>query len=164
MDELEKGLSISLDPAQSAPYLEAFHAQMEAWAMAMPPVAPLVLDFGLGCFDEIGLIEYWIANEVEAGYCGKYLFVFDGQTCPTHSHREKHETFFIVKGRVTMHYGDRVFEMGPGEVLPVNQCAAHSFTGKGPALLLEVSKPCRVSDNAFVNTAIPIGINYVEKG
>ena len=25
------------------------------------------------------LIEFWIANEMDAGYCAKYLFVFDGQ-------------------------------------------------------------------------------------
>ena len=37
-------------------------------------------------FDRVGLIEFWIANEKEAGYCGKYLFAFDGQQCPAHSH------------------------------------------------------------------------------
>jgi mannose-6-phosphate isomerase-like protein (cupin superfamily) len=164
MDELDKGLSISLEPVESAPHLEAFHAQMSMWDMAMPPVPPLVLDFGLGRFEEIGLIEYWIANEIDEGYCGKYLFVFDRQTCPAHRHQDKHETFFIVKGSVTMHYGERVFEMGPGDVLPVSQGMPHSFTGKGPALLLEVSRPCLISDNAFENREIPIGGNYAGKG
>ena len=159
MDELDKGLSISLDPAQSAPYLEAFHTQMRAWEMATPPAPPLVLDFGLGAFAQIGLIETWIANEAAQGYCGKYLFVFDGQTCPEHSHHDKHETFFIVKGRVAMHCGDRTFEMGPGDVLPVAQGTPHSFTGIGPALLLEVSKPCQIADNTFANPDIPIGGN-----
>jgi mannose-6-phosphate isomerase-like protein (cupin superfamily) len=160
MDELNKGLSISLDPARSAPILEAFQAQVQAWGLAMPLVTPLVLDFGLGTFDEVGLIEYWIANELDEGYCGKFLFVFDGQTCPAHSHRDKHETFFIVKGTVMMRYGDRTFEMGSGDVLPVAQGALHSFTGKGPALLLEVSKPCQIDDNYFANSDIPIGGNY----
>jgi mannose-6-phosphate isomerase-like protein (cupin superfamily) len=160
MDELDKGLSISIAEEQSVPILEAFHAQMVAWDVAMPPVTPLVLDFGLGDFVKVGLIEYWIANEVDAGYCGKYLFVFDGQTCPAHHHAEKHETFLVVKGVVAMHYGGRTFEMGPGDVLPVDQGTDHSFTGRGPALLLEVSKPCHISDNYFANTDIPIGGNY----
>ncbi len=163
MDELDKGLSISIAEAQQAPILKACRAQLAAWEMKMPPVAPLVLDFGLGRFGEVGLIEYWIANDVDAGYCGKYLFVFDGQTCPAHSHHDKHETFFIVKGTVTMHFGDRVFEMGPGDVLPVAPGSVHSFTGKGPALLLEVSKPSIIDDNYFVDTEIPIGGNYAPK-
>ena len=36
----------------------------------------------------------------------------------------------------------------------------HSFTGKGPALLLEVSTPCLVKDNVFENPNIPIGSNF----
>jgi mannose-6-phosphate isomerase-like protein (cupin superfamily) len=117
----------------------------------------LVLDFGLGDFAKTGLIEYWIANEVEAGYCAKYLFVFDGQTCPMHHHRGKMETFFVVKGTVRMSFDGREFEMSPGEVLPVPQGRPHSFTGAGPALLLEVSTPCLIDDNFFADPAIAIG-------
>jgi len=162
VDELQKGLSISIDGPQRAPILSAFREQMADWSMVMPDVEPLILDFGLDKFAEVGLIEYWIANEMEAGYCGKYLFVFDGQTCPAHYHREKLETFFIVKGAVEMRHGDRTFDMAAGDVLRVEPSADHhhSFTGKGPALLLEVSKPCVIDDNYFTDTAIPIGGNY----
>ena len=125
-----------------------------------PPVAPLVLDFGLGRFDEIGLIEYWIANEMEAGYCGKYLFVFGGQTCPAHRHRRKHETFFVVKGAVRMDLDGAVRKLAEGDVLPVPAGGLHSFTGVGPALLLELSTPCEVDDNLFADAGMPIGGNY----
>lgn len=160
MDELEKGLSISLPKEESTPYLVAFQSQMQIWDMIMPPVEPLVLDFGLGNFYETGLIEFWIANEYEAGYCGKYLFVFDGQTCPMHHHQEKLETFFIVKGQVLMNYAGQSCLMVSGEVLRVQQGNPHSFTGSGAALLLEISKPCLVEDNYFANHNIPIGGNY----
>lgn len=50
--------------------------------------------------------------------------------------------------------------MKPGDVFPVLLWTYHSFTGIGPALLLEVSTPCVISDNYFENTAIPIGGNY----
>ncbi len=162
MDELDKGLSISLSPGQSQPYLQAFYDQMQAWEMVMPPIVPLVLDFGLGDFPHTGLIEYWIANEVEAGYCGKYLFVFDGQTCPLHHHLEKLETFFIVKGSVKMEYASEIRILNAGDVLRMDVGKAHSFTGLGPALLLEVSRPCLVDDNYFANRSIPIGGNYQE--
>lgn len=160
MDELNKGLSISLPPAKSIPILHAFHQQITEWGLAMPPVEPLVLDFGLGNFSSVGLIEYWIANEFQAGYCGKFLFVFDRQTCPLHLHHEKLETFFIVKGNVLISYGNQSFQMGPGDVLKVDTNQEHSFTGIGPALLLEVSRPCLVDDNYFSNHQIPIGGNY----
>jgi mannose-6-phosphate isomerase-like protein (cupin superfamily) len=159
MNELKKALQISLAGAPARKALARFHSQLAAWGLAMPSVAPLVADFGLGEYDKTGLIEYWIANEAKAGYCGKYLFVFDGQTCPAHRHRLKHETFFIVKGKVRMRSGRRSWIMKPGDVFAVPRRTGHSFTGIGPALLLEVSTPCLVDDNYFENTAIPIGGN-----
>ncbi len=45
-----------------------------------------------------------------------------------------------------MHLGDPRLRDGPGDVLPVAQGSPHGFTGIGPALLLEVSKPCRIAD------------------
>ena len=159
MDELDKALEISLTGKARDDALAACREQLACWAQPMPPVAPLVIDFGLADFRGTGLIEYWIANETEAGYCGKYLFVFDAQTCPMHGHEEKHETFFIVKGRVRMTCGGRTQTMNEGDVLPVPPGRLHSFTGLGPALLLELSTPCRIDDNAFENPAIPIGKN-----
>jgi mannose-6-phosphate isomerase-like protein (cupin superfamily) len=160
MDELDTGLAISLTGPLAEAALERFHRQIEVWGVAMPPVTPLVLDFGLDVFERVGLIEYWIANEAEAGYCGKFLYVQDGQTCPAHSHKEKMETFYIVKGRVSMSLDGDVRVMEPGSVLPVPPGIVHSFTGLGAALLLEVSKPCRIEDNYFEDRRIPIGGNY----
>jgi D-lyxose ketol-isomerase len=163
MDELNKGLAVAFRGPEAERAITAFRRQVTEWGVALPPAELLVLDFGLGRFAKVGLIECWICNEVQAGYCGKYLFVFDGQTCPRHRHREKHETFFVVKGRVRMEYGGSTVEMKPGDVLPLAPGTPHSFTGLGPALLLEVSKPCLVDDNYFDDAAIPIGGNYRRK-
>lgn len=159
MEELDKGLRISLSGSEREQALAVFRQQLAEWGIALPPAECLVLDFGLGRFRSVGLIESWIANETQAGYCGKYLFVFDGQTCPTHSHRQKHETFFIVKGRVRMTCDGTVREMAEGDVLAVPPGREHCFTGIGPALLLELSTPCRIDDNYFADSAIPIGGN-----
>ena len=157
MDELEKGLAISITGANRESLLSEFQRQIREWGVALPPFEPLVLDFGLEEFGKTGLIEYWIANESAAGYCGKYLFVFDGQTCPRHRHVTKHETFFLTKGRVRMTYEESTFEMTEGDVLAVLPNRFHSFTGIGPALLLELSMPCEIDDNDFADTRIPIG-------
>jgi hypothetical protein len=37
----------------------------------MPAVTPIVFHFGLGEFERWGLIEFWVANDTHAGYCGK---------------------------------------------------------------------------------------------
>jgi quercetin dioxygenase-like cupin family protein len=124
------------------------------WGLTMPAVEPLVLDFGLGRFGEIGEIEFWVANEEAHGYCGKFLFVADGQTCPYHRHDHKHETFFVLKGRVRVVVDEQEKVLGEGEILVMPPGQRHSFTGIGPALLLEVSMPSTRQDNFFADTGI----------
>ncbi len=160
--EFDKARSIALEGLAAETAIADFRSQLAEWNLAMPQVEPLVLDFGLGDFQRFGHIEYWLANELEAGYCGKYLFVTDQQSCPAHHHEQKHETFFILKGKVKITCDGHTREMVSGEILAVPPGKVHSFTGIGPALLLELSMPCVVSDNYFENTSIPIGSNYVE--
>jgi mannose-6-phosphate isomerase-like protein (cupin superfamily) len=160
MNELEKALEIAAKGPEAERAVAEFRRKIDAWGVAMPPSQLLVLDFGLGDFNSTGLIECWLANEVAAGYCGKYLFLFDQQTCPAHLHRKKHETFFIAKGRVRMVIDGAAREMGSGDVVAMPPGRLHSFTGIGPALVLELSTPCLIDDNYFENTAIPIGGNY----
>jgi mannose-6-phosphate isomerase-like protein (cupin superfamily) len=159
MDELEKGLEVALRGAAAEDAAAEVRRQVETWGLALPDVAPLVLDFGLGDFHSVGEVEFWIANEGAAGYCGKFLFVWEGQTCPKHFHREKLETFFIVRGRIRMEYDGRESTMKTGDVLRVETGKAHRFTGMEPTLILEVSRPSIISDNYFEDTRIPIGGN-----
>jgi mannose-6-phosphate isomerase-like protein (cupin superfamily) len=127
------------------------------WGLTMPAVEPLVLDFGLGRFHEVGEIEFWVANEEAHGYCGKFLFVADGQTCPYHRHSRKHETFFVMKGRVRMVVDGEEKILGEGDILVMPSGQRHSFTGIGPALLLEVSMPSIRQDNFFADAGIGEG-------
>ena len=160
MDELEKGLDIAVNGAIADEAIRRMGSQIAEWGLAMPEVEPLVLDFGLGDFDRIGEIEYWIANEVDAGYCGKFLFVFEGQTCPLHMHKGKLETFYVVRGRLAIVYGGQSLELPRGGVLRVDTRVEHSFRGVEATLLLEVSKPSIINDNYFADSRIPIGGNY----
>ncbi len=123
--------------------------QIAEWGLTMPPVTPLPLHFGLFEFKVTGETEFWIANEMGSGYCGKFLFVFDGQTCPYHRHRRKHETFFVVKGILRVKTGDEERLLPQGAALAIPPGTGHSFTGVGPALLLEVSMPSVIGDNFF---------------
>ncbi len=130
--------------------LAAYREQVRLWNVALPSgVDPLVMDFGIGDFARIGLIECWICNETEAGYCGKYMYVSDGQQCPPHHHRVKHETFCMIRGRLNVVLDGEMMMLGAGDVLPIAPGRVHSFEGDGRALMLELSMPCDIGDNYF---------------
>ena len=143
-----------LDGAAREEALAALHDQLAAWGLTMPAVTPLVMHFGLERFYEVGETEFWVANEAALGYCGKFLFVFDGQTCPYHRHQLKHETFFILKGAIRMTMEQESREMHEGDLLVMPPGTGHSFTGLGPALILEVSMPSILQDNFFADKQI----------
>ncbi|MEA3401531.1 MAG: cupin domain-containing protein [Armatimonadota bacterium] len=144
-----KYADVELAGPQRARALAAIEEQMQAWGLTMPEVEPLPLDFGLKRFDEVGETEFWVANETEHGYCGKFLFLFDGQTCPQHHHEVKHETFYVLKGRIRMCLDDGERIMEQGDVLAMAPGTGHCFTGLGPALVLEVSMPSVRRDSFF---------------
>jgi N-acetylneuraminate synthase len=151
MDSLD---SVSLHGPEREEALARLHAQIAAWGLVLPAVEALPLHFGLHRFAEIGETEFLIANEEEFGYCGKFLFVFDGQTCPYHHHRVKHETFFIVKGSVRMKVGEEERIMNAGDLLVMPPGVGHAFTGIGPCLVLEASMPSIRQDSFFADKNI----------
>ena len=142
---------LQVEPELRARALQGCRRRMGSWGIAPPQVDPLVMDFGLGDFPSVGLIEFWIANEAPAGYCGKYMFVFDGQTCPRHAHRVKHETFFVVRGELKGTLDDGTFGLEAGQTLAIEPGRVHSFAGVGDTLMLELSTPCDAHDNFFEN-------------
>jgi len=146
--------TVELQGTERDTWLAAMQRQIADWGLVMPPVEPLMLHFGLDDFARVGETEFWIANEVDAGYCGKYLFLFDGQSCPRHHHARKHETFSVVKGTIRMCTDQGEFLMHAGEVLAMPPGVGHTFTGIGAALILEVSMPSLLQDNFFLDTRI----------
>lgn len=145
---------LELQGAERDSAIREIESCVRDWGLEMPKAEPIPLHFGLNDFRDIGETEFWIANESEFGYCGKFLFVFDGQTCPHHYHKVKHETFFVLKGAVLMRTGDDERTMRQGDVLTMPAGVAHSFTGIGAALILEVSMPSSLHDNFFVDKGI----------
>jgi N-acetylneuraminate synthase len=133
---------------------ERIFMQVEKWGLKIPEVEYLMVHFGLNDFFNTGETEFWVSNEVDAGYCAKLIFVFDGQTCPYHYHRVKHETFYILKGETGMTVNGEGVVKKTGDILVVPTETKHSFTGLGPCLLLEVSMPSVPGDSYFENTAI----------
>jgi hypothetical protein len=51
MNELNKGLNISMKGAGARRALADFRRQAKTWGVAVPPVEPFVFDFGLGEYE-----------------------------------------------------------------------------------------------------------------
>ena len=156
--EQDKGVENSLQGSEAEAILKSIYKIIEEWGIALPPVKLMIFDFGLGDFYTIGETEFWIANEEEQGYCGKYMFLFAGQRCPEHMHKEKHETFFIVKGDVEMTVDGKTFLMKPGDILPLATQQLHTFKAAINCLILEISKPSVITDNYFSDP----GLGYTQ--
>jgi quercetin dioxygenase-like cupin family protein len=134
--------------------LKRIHKVVRSWRLRLPIVPPDPLHFGLNDFRRIGETEFNINNNLEQGYCGKFMFMFRGQTCPMHNHRIKHETFFLVKGRIDMELAGRRFIMNQGDICIVDQNVWHRFSALADSLILESSKPDLVDDSIFEDQRI----------
>jgi len=129
---------------------------LKKWKLVLPEKDTLVLDFRLGDFFRYGHIEYSIVNLEEENYCGKFIFMFEGQTCPAHRHRKKNETFFLLRGKVKMLYENKKRILEPGDVLIMRVGNLHSFSAMTDSLLLEVSQASVPGDNFFKDRLIGI--------
>jgi N-acetylneuraminate synthase len=121
----------------------------ESWGLTIPDVTPYPLHFGYSDFYRIGETEFDINNNIEEGYCGKFIFVIKGQTCPMHYHKIKHETFYLVKGKVEMESNNEITVMNQGDIKIMPQNTKHRFTGLEDSLILECSKPDLAEDSIF---------------
>ena len=149
MDEATILAAISLQEPLRQQALDKIAQIVASWGLRLPDVPADPLHFGYNDFYRIGETEFNINNNVEQGYCGKFMFMFADQTCPMHHHRKKHETFFIVKGRVAMELDGQPYDLKIGDRLIVDQFKPHSFTALEDSLILESSKPDLVDDSIF---------------
>jgi quercetin dioxygenase-like cupin family protein len=149
MDEQEILARLSLSGQEREDALKECHEIVASWGLRLPDVSPDPLHFGFDDFYDIGIIEFNINNNVEHGYCGKFIFMFKGQMCPMHHHKIKHETFFLVQGKVDMQLAGRKIIMNQGDILIVEQNAKHEFTALEDSLILESSMPDLVDDSIF---------------
>jgi len=120
--------------------LEKCRENFSGWGLTIPNVPACAFHFGLHDFYKIGEIEFDINNNIEEGYCGKFIFILKGQTCPMHYHKIKHETFYLVKGKVEMEADGEKTVMNQGDIKIMPQNTKHRFMGLENSLILECSK------------------------
>jgi N-acetylneuraminate synthase len=148
---------IELEGKEREKMLKKAEEIIKRWGLKMPEVfLPLVLDFGYNDFKNTGHIEYIIANEIDEGYCGKFIFMFKGQRCPEHYHKKKHETFFVLKGKILMEVNGEKIILNEGDVLRMDRYNSHTFKALKNSLIIEVSQPSIKNDNFFKDEKIGV--------
>ena len=88
--------------------------------------------------------EEWIANY---DYCGKKLVLNKGFRCSMHYHKNKDETFYILKGKVLMEIENEKIIMLPSDSIRIKPGTKHRFTGLEDSEIIEFSTHHEDSDS-----------------
>jgi len=88
--------------------------------------------------------EIWLVNR---DYCGKKLILNKGYRCSMHHHKNKDETFYVLKGKVLMEIGMKKEVMLPGDSVWIPSGAKHRFTGLEDSEIMEFSTHHEDSDS-----------------
>jgi len=86
--------------------------------------------------------EEWLHNGT---YCMKRMTLRKGFQCSMHYHPIKHETFFVISGRMLLAQPESTFSepvysvLGPGEHCVIPTCRLHQFIGLEECTFIEAS-------------------------
>lgn len=89
--------------------------------------------------------EEWIVNTPM--YCGKFLFLQKGKRCSLHYHKNKDETFYVLKGRVLMEVNNKEKVMKKGSIQHITPLTKHRFNGLESSVIIEFSTHHEESDS-----------------
>ena len=111
-----------------------------------------ITDLGKGDFSRLGLAL--IIRVAEPEYASKWLVCLAGQTCPNHYHEKIKETFFIIRGTVTMWINGEQRTMEPGDQVTMEPGTWHKFTAESPCIIEEVTNRQYPDDSIFEDADI----------
>ena len=134
-------------------YQAGTRQQLGAAGLVLPDALEIeIADFGLDQFPLEGLGLVIRVNEPE--YCSKWLTLLPGQECPTHYHKIKKETFFVLRGEVELIADGEAVALEAGARYTIRPGVRHSFGSPGGAVIEEVSTHDENSDSYFDNPSI----------
>ncbi|MBI3961571.1 MAG: cupin domain-containing protein [Deinococcus sp.] len=83
--------------------------------------------------------EIWYAHNQH--YAGKVVELRAGHRASLHLHRLKHETLYLLAGRVNVTCGDEQFLLAPGQAVTVPPQTVHRLQALEDSVVLEASSP-----------------------
>mgnify|MGYP003121150186 FL=1 len=97
--------------------------------------------------------ELWLANDEENDYCGKILHVNEGHRFSMHFHADKHETFYILKGKCRLRTVDtkttvqNIIELNEGDCYKIERLTPHQIEAITDCDIIESSTFHRDEDS-----------------
>ncbi len=83
-----------------------------------------------------------IIYAVTSKYAGKIITIRKGHRLSLQYHKAKHETVYVLKGKLSLRIGERNTVVRPGQAFAIAPRTIHRFSAPhGPVTLLEVSTP-----------------------
>ena len=109
--------------------------------------------YGLKNFNKFGLSMITIINDK---YCKKLLFLINNQSHPKQYHKKKHESFFILYGKIKVQLNSKSFILKPGEIINIPAKVKHFFKdiSKDGSVIEELSTTSKNNDSFYIDKNI----------
>ena len=107
--------------------------------------------YGIEHFNEVGAV---FINVVNKEYCKSYAVIQSGQEYPSHYHKIKQETFYVLYGELEVIREGHMYMLKPGEMLDVERGEEHSFRSTTGAVFEEISTTYVRNDSIYVDSKI----------
>ena len=111
--------------------------------------------------DKIWGSEEWIVNTKD--YCGKILNLKKGFRGSIHYHKNKHETFYLLEGKVLLELGDELKKkiLSVGDSVILEPGTKHRFTPLKDSKIIEFSTHHEDSDTYRDSKSERVDINKI---
>ena len=107
--------------------------------------------YGLADFYKFGLAMITLVN---LSYCKKYLILLKGQKNPSHFHKQKDESFFVLHGKVHVKLDNQEVLLNEGEILHIQRGKTHEFWSETGCIIEELSTQHVSNDSFYIDNEI----------
>jgi len=114
-------------------------------------VSSISAHYGLEKFEEFGAVIIDILNRE---YCKKLIIMFPGQKHPSHTHKQKEETFHILQGDLQVMLDGVQHNLKTGDLLTVSRNQKHSFSSQSGVIFEEISTTHYKNDSFYEDETI----------
>ena len=107
---------------------------------------------GLDNFKKVGC---YLFNLINKKYAKKIIIMLPNQSHPSHHHKIKDETFYIISGSLILTLNKRKIVLKPGDIIDINKNSYHKFkAGKEGCIFDEISTKSIKNDSYYSNFKI----------
>ena len=107
--------------------------------------------YGIEKFYENGLVMFTIVNEE---YCKKILAMLPNQNHPKQFHKNKRETFHILKGEVDLILDKENYKLNVGDLITIEPNQVHEFSTQTGCIIEEISSNHQKDDSFYIDKKI----------